>query len=834
MQFDNARLDFKSIARAALEQAPRILSSWLPDGKRQGGEYLSRNPTRSDDSAGSFSVNLNTGVWKDFATGDAGGDLIALIAYLEGTDQAPAARRLADFLGIANEPPQGRPRREDHRNGPPRHDAPADSAPGATLTPIPEDALAVRPQAHPRHGPPSASWIYRDPHGRPLLFFHRFDPQGGQRKQFAPQTWTPASGWAWKAPTAPRPLFNLDQLHARPEAPVLVTEGEKASDAATALFPEHVSVTAMNGAQSPALTDWTPLAGRTVCIWPDLDAAGKTFADHVARLAREVGAARVSVLDLPSLALDPLTGEQRPNPAGWDAADALQGGWTPDTLARSARWLSQDGDTDWPTPQIIGEHLEAQDYPLDALPAPLYAVVTEVQGFTQAPPALVASSCLAVLSLVIQGLVNVRRAPQLTGPVSCYFLTVADSGERKSETDSRFLAPVRQWEAEQLETYMPLVKQYRADLEALEAEKSGVKDRIRQEAKGGKPTNDFKRQLKALEQQTPDPPREPRRLFTDCTPEAFAYTLVKHCLSGGIFSSEAGQVLGGHGMNKDNALKNMALNNALWDGPSFRVDRKTSDSFLVKGVRATIALMIQAPALLDFIDRAGTIARGSGWFARFLLAAPASTQGTRLYREPPANWPAHSAYCRRVLELLALPLPLGEDGTLDPPALDLDPEAKQAWIAFHDAIEQELGDGGELRQVRDIASKVADSAARLSALFHVYQHGPHGTIGPDAFASAARIVAWHLSESRRFFAELALPQELSDAARLDAWLANYANRERSLMVPKHQARQYGPIRDGERLDRAIKELDAADRLRVRKEGRRILLVLNPRLPEIRS
>ena len=186
------------------------------------------------------------------------------------------------------------------------------------------------------------------------------------------------------------------------------------------------------------------------------------------------------------------------------------------------------------------------------------------------------------------------------------------------------------------------------------------------------------------------------------------------------------------------------------------------------------------------------------------------------------------------MELLALPLPLGDDGTLDPPALDLNPQAKQTWISFHDAIEQELGEGGELRQVRDIASKVADSAARLAAIFHVYEHGPLGTIGPDTFDRASRIVAWHLSESRRFFGELALPQELSDAARLDTWLMNYCNRERALTVPKHEARQYGPIRDGERLDHAIKELDNADRLRVRRDGRRILLVLNPRLPEINN
>ena len=71
------------------------------------------------------------------------------------------------------------------------------------------------------------------------------------------------------------------------------------------------------------------------------------------------------------------------------------------------------------------------------------------------------------------------------------------------------------------------------------------------------------------------------------------------------------------------------------------------------------------------------------------------------------------------------------------------------------------------------------------------------------------------------------PQELADAARLDTWLIATAQRERTVLVPKNLARQFGPLRDGERLDRAIKELDALDRLRVNKEGRRLLLALNP-------
>lgn len=825
MQF-NSHINFKKIAAAALNQSVRLVAAWLPDGKRQGQEWISINSTRADSSPGSFSVNLSSGCWADFATQDAGGDLISLVAYLDGTDQAQAALRIAEALGMDSgkapaPPPQ--------RAAPGQPQAPQAPAPHPNLAPIPEEALAVRPQAHPRHGQPTTCWTYRDLAGRPLFFQCRFDPPHG-RKMFAPQSWTPAAGWQWKAPPAPRTLFGLEHLAARPNAPVLVVEGEKACTAAADLLPDYIAVTSLNGAQSPANTDWSPLAGRAIVrIWPDHDAPGRTFADHVARLVREAGAHRIESLDLAALALDPRTGEQRPLPPGWDAADAQADGWTAETLGRAARWESTDSATSWPPPQALGEQLRGRPFPSDALPAGIRSAIDEVQAFTQAPYPLVSTSCLAALSLACQALADVRRAPGLKGPCSLYFMVVAESGERKSSADERFLRPIRQWEDEAQEQYQLLLAEYRAACEALEAEKGGLKDRIRQESKAGKCTAEAKRQLRALERDTPTPPLEPRRLFADVTPEAFAFTLAKQCLTGGISSAEAGLVLGGHGMGKDSILRNLALGNALWDGPAFNIDRKTSASFRVKGVRSSISLMIQGEALLDFVERAGTLARGSGWFARFLLTCPDSTQGTRLYRPAPAAWPAYSRWCARVLELLRLDLPLADDGTLAPPVLDLDPDARAAWIAFHDAIERALADGGELRQIRDIASKVADSAARLACIFHVFEHGPQGSISRDHFAAASNIVAWHLHESRRFFGELSLPRELADAARLDTWLTRYAARERTTTLYKNEVRQTGPLRDGQRLDLALKELDNLDRLRITKEGRRIVLALNPAL-----
>jgi hypothetical protein len=94
------RLDFETISRAALPVLPSLLARWAPGGRRVGREYVVRNPKRLDRRPGSFRVNLATGRWADFATGDAGGDVVSLTAYLHDLSQAEAARRIVEMLDI--------------------------------------------------------------------------------------------------------------------------------------------------------------------------------------------------------------------------------------------------------------------------------------------------------------------------------------------------------------------------------------------------------------------------------------------------------------------------------------------------------------------------------------------------------------------------------------------------------------------------------------------------------------------------------------------------------------------------------------------------------------
>ena len=100
---ERASLDFNSINQAALAAVLAVLGRILPSGKIDGREYVALNPTRADHRPGSFKIRLSgsrAGAWSDFATGDRGGDLVSLVAYLENCPQVEAARRLARMLDM--------------------------------------------------------------------------------------------------------------------------------------------------------------------------------------------------------------------------------------------------------------------------------------------------------------------------------------------------------------------------------------------------------------------------------------------------------------------------------------------------------------------------------------------------------------------------------------------------------------------------------------------------------------------------------------------------------------------------------------------------------------
>lgn len=501
------------------------------------------------------------------------------------------------------------------------------------------------------------------------------------------------------------------------------------------------------------------------------------------------------------------------------------------SLAAALKGFSEQETPEWGEPRSLIAQTAADPYPLAVLPGGIGAAVREVAAFVQSPVPMAACSALATLSAAAQALADVRRDDGLVGPVSAWWLLIAESGERKSSTDDKFNRPIREWEAAQAGLSKPELAKYSAAIQAWSAKREGILAAIKNLAKQAKPTARLEDELAQLEAAKPLPPKVPRLLYQDSTPEKTAWSLAHEWPSGTIMSSEAGVILGGAGMGSDSAMRNMALQNVQWDGGSLRIDRRTSESFTVRGTRLTLGYSVQMDALQSFHTATKGLARGIGYYARFLMAWPESTQGVRLFKSPPAAWPALSAFHRRIADLLEIQPNINQRGELEPPILDLSAPAKAAWIEFHDEVERELRPGGDLREACDVAAKAADNAARLAALFHLFEHGPTGAIGVDHLQAAASIVTWHLYEARRFFGEMALSPTLAAAIKLDSWLLRHCREKHVTSVSTRKVQQLGPnqLRDKRALESAVLELEESDRARLIQDGHQKRIEINPAL-----
>lgn len=300
----------KQVAAAALASIDSVLRHWCPGGKRESHEYVALNHKRADSTLGSFKVNLNTGAWSDFAVDKSGGDLVALVAYLDDLTQFEAAKQLGAFIGMPyqNNDTQKSATSSQNKAGKASSSTQKDVSAWVAVLPVPAKAPAP-PAAHFKNGKPSMQWTYSLPDGI-ACYVYRFDAKTeGERKQFAPLTYcehttSKKREWRWQGLADPRPLYNLDKIINQPNLLVVVCEGEKAADAAAILLPNAIITTMLNGAQSPNKSNWAVLKGRNVWLWPDNDDAGKKCMIAIANLLKIAAAASVKTINLKAFSGD--------------------------------------------------------------------------------------------------------------------------------------------------------------------------------------------------------------------------------------------------------------------------------------------------------------------------------------------------------------------------------------------------------------------------------------------------------------------------------------------------------------------------------------------------
>jgi putative DNA primase/helicase len=418
--------------------------------------------------------------------------------------------------------------------------------------------------------------------------------------------------------------------------------------------------------------------------------------------------------------------------------------------------------------------------------------------------------------------------------VSLYVFVALESGERKSVTDKLFTQSLEDYQREARELAAVHMKNFCAAEASWKARKAGIVRAIEAAAKKSEPCAELEKKLRDHAALEPLRPRVLQLLYEDTTPEALAFSLYSGWPVGGVLSPEAGVVLGGPGMRSETVMANLAILNKLWDGARYTVNRKTSESFTLYGARLTIGVAAQPETVRQFLDKTRGLARGSGFLARFFMIWPKSTAGSRPYKEEPEEWPHLKGFRAQLRKLLkGAPQPDIKTGQLALTTLKLSPEAKTAWVAFHDDVEKCMAKGGEFSELKDVASKAAENVARLAALFHLYAHGAEGEIGADNVERAAIIVKWHLHEAKRFLASAAMPPKRRNAIELDDWLIHRCLKEKIQEIPAGDILRLGPnpVRDAEARDEALAELEALGRVRQFTKGKQKWVAVNPKLIE---
>jgi len=275
----NRETEREELRTALLARLESVLITMFPAGKRRRGKFLIGDIFGSlGDSLEVVLEGEKAGLWTDRAN-NSGGDIYALIGGHCGipvhSDFPRVLDAAADLLGRSRSVPVRR-----------------------TKKAAPVDDL----------GPATAKWDYLDAAGHLIAVVYRYDPPG-QKKQFRP--------WDAKrrkmAPPEPRPLYNQPGMSAAPQ--VVLVEGEKCAQAL--IDAGFAATTAMHGANAPVdKTDWSPLSGKAVLIWPDRDKPGWEYAAQAAHAMLSAGAKSCHILYPPEAAAE-----------GWDVADAIAEGF---------------------------------------------------------------------------------------------------------------------------------------------------------------------------------------------------------------------------------------------------------------------------------------------------------------------------------------------------------------------------------------------------------------------------------------------------------------------------------------------------------------------------
>lgn len=339
----------------------------------------------------------------------------------------------------------------------------------------------------------------------------------------------------------------------------------------------------------------------------------------------------------------------------------------------------------------------------------------EASNYSQVAYEMAVTSALGVISAVCQGLVDVAFPNGYTVPTSLMTLTIAGSGERKSSLDSLFSKPLSDIQQEKDQVYQAENIKYQRDLKNWKLKEKALNRQLQKCHEGMGDCSDIEQRLYALDAERPQAPRVCKLIYSDTTPSALAFGMYENLPIALLRSDEAGALMRGR------ALDDLYLLNAMWTGSDTVVERRTSESYTLRGARLSVSMMVQPEILKRFLKKKGDEAHDSGFLARLLVSCPEIKTGNR----PPPGQPGKMIHVEkfqaRVRERLEMSLEAIERNQ-GRKVLTFSPQASELWKALYSVIECEARADRLYAHAHAHASKLMDNVSRVAALVHTFEN----------------------------------------------------------------------------------------------------------------
>lgn len=406
---------------------------------------------------------------------------------------------------------------------------------------------------------------------------------------------------------------------------------------------------------------------------------------------------------------------------------------------------------------------DRQEYPIDALGSMLNGAALKAHEVIQAPLAICGQSFLAAATLAVQPYADLEIDGRIC-PLSNNFITIGESGERKTACDKLALAPIFKRQKYLLKKYGPKFNDYDDEMAAWK--------KTRDQALSSSKNKTLKEKKDALMHLGPPPesPISPIMIVDEPTYEGMIKAFVNGWPSVGLFNDDAGQFIGGHAMNKENQLKTLAGFSKLWDGATITRTRAGDGNYALYGRRFSLHLMIQ-PVVSSILFKNDLFTQ-QGFLNRCLCAFPESEIGNRKYKGINLNEADELIqYSRMMVQILETDLPL-TDGTkneLNPRKISMNAKAKAEWERFVNHVEKLCKPGEHFSPAMGFVSKAGEHLGRIAGVLALTENLDAGEIKIEPVEAGIALVEYYISDKLRLGALSMSHPDLLLAEKLLEW-----------------------------------------------------------------